>query len=195
MPLKRSFFDRKTDIVAREILGKIIVKKENNISLFGKIVETEAYLGEDDPAAHAFAGRTKRTEVLYGLPGHAYVFRLRAYYCLNIVAESENSPGCVLIRALEPLEGFDLMVKRRGVDKKDLVNLCNGPGKLCQAFNINLNHYGCDLTNSDSELFIIENENERIEIITTPRIGISKATDWNQRYIIKSNPYISKYKF
>lgn len=191
IPLNRSFFDRKTEVVAREILGKIIVKKENDISLLGKIVETEAYLGEHDPAAHAFAGRTKRTNVLYGLPGHAYVFRLRAYHCLNVVAEAKYSPGCVLIRALEPLEGINLMIQRRRLSDKNLVNLCNGPGKLCQAFNITLNHYGCDLTKKESELYVIDNK-EDLEILVTPRIGISKATEWNQRYIIKSNPYVSK---
>lgn len=191
--LSRSFYDRPTEEVAKNLLGKILMKKIGYQYFCGKIVETEAYLGEHDAAAHAFAGRTKRTKILYGPPGHAYIFRLRAYHCLNVSAEPEGKPGCVLIRALEPLNFFEHLRKNRKKDEKEKIeNLCNGPGKLCQALEINLQHYGLDLTSKNSEIYISDNiENVPLRVVVTKRIGITKAGDWQQRYIIDGNSFVS----
>ncbi|HUS60295.1 MAG TPA: DNA-3-methyladenine glycosylase [Nevskiaceae bacterium] len=190
--LDRSFFDRKTKEVAKNLLGKILVRRIEDKIIAGKIVEVEAYIGEHDPAAHASAGCTERTKVLYGEPGHAYVFKIRGYHCLNTVAEKVGNPGCVLIRAIEPLMGIEEMGKFRGPHIKRDIDLTNGPGKLCQAFDIDLNLYGADLTSDDSPLLICEGSNEELEIETTKRIGITKAADWELRYTIKDNRFISK---
>lgn len=191
--LDRNFFDRKTVEVAKDLLGKILVRRMGDKIIAGKIVEVEAYTGEHDPAAHASAGRTQRTEVLYGKPGHAYIFKIRGHHCLNTVAEEENSPGCILIRAIEPIQGINEMKKLRGPHVKRDRDLINGPGKLCQAFGIDMNLYGADFTNEDSSLFITEGiESENFEIETTKRIGITKASDWELRYTIKGNKFISK---
>ena len=147
----------------------------------GKITETEAYLAADDPAAHAYRGRTKRTEVLYGRPGHAYVYRTRQHHCLNVVVQEEGVPGCVLVRAVEPIAGVALMRRRRG-DVPDS-RLTDGPGKLCQALGIDMQHYGEDLC-GEGTVTIFAGERKPSEIVTTPRIGISRATDWPLRYLL-----------
>jgi len=191
--LDRDFFDRRTKEVARGLLGKILVRKIGDKIIAGKIVEVEAYIGEHDPAAHVSAGRTGRTEVLYDEPGNAYIFKIRGHHCLNAVAEEENSPGCVLIRAIEPILGINEMKKLRGLHVKRNRDLTNGPGKLCQAFDIDMDLYGADLTSGDSLLFIAENEEgEDFKIETTKRIGITKASDWELRYTIKGNKFVSK---
>ncbi len=191
--LSEEFYKRKTEEVAQDLLGKILIRRIEGKKLLGRIVEVEAYLGEYDKAAHASAGKTKRTNVLYGSPGHAYVFSLRAYHCLNVVAEPTDSPGCILIRALEPLNHHDYLRKNRRKSKSSKIEeLCNGPGKLCQAFRINLNQYGANLRNLESELYIIDTFNESpFDILVTKRIGITKHADWEQRYIINGNPYVS----
>lgn len=191
--LSKKFYDRKTEEVAPDLLGKILVRKRGGKKLFGRIVEVEAYLGEHDKAAHAAAGRTNRTNVLYGTSGHSYVFRLRSHHCLNVVAEPEDFPGCVLIRALEPLNHHDYLRKNRGkTETFKLEDLCNGPGKLCQAFKIGLNQYGSNLRSLDSEMYIIEPENQSsFDILVTKRIGITKHADWEQRYIIAGSSYVS----
>jgi len=191
--LNRDFFDRKTEIVARALLGKILVRRVGKKLLTGKLVEVEAYVGEDDPAAHAFAGKTERTKVLYGEPGHAYIFKIRGYHCLNAVAEEKDSPGCVLIRAVEPIVGIEEMRKFRGSKATKDIDLTNGPGKLCQAFDIDLNLYGADLTSQNSPLFIAKSiEEEELDIETSKRIGISKAADWELRFTVKGNKFVSK---
>src|SRR5258708_18064165 len=140
--LSRSFYTRPAIEVARSLLGKILVHGK----AAGRIVETEAYLGETDPAAHAFRGRTNRTEVIYGPPGHAYVYFIYGMYeCLNLVAEPEGTPGCVLIRALEPLEGIELMRTRRPTAKND-TELASGPGRLTLALGITRRENGADVT-------------------------------------------------
>ncbi len=191
--LSKEFYDRKTEEVAIDLLGKILVRKVDGKRLRGKIVEVEAYLGEYDKSAHAAAGRTDRTKVLYGPSGHSYVFQLRAYHCLNVVAEPQDSPGCVLVRALEPLNHHDYLKKnRRKAKDSNIKDLCNGPGKLCQAFKIDLAQYGANLRSLDSELYIIEPEEiAPFDIMVTTRIGITKHSDWKQRYIIAGNAYVS----
>src|SRR6201987_139652 len=139
--LDRSFYVESPDIVAKKLLGKVLVRKEAETGeLAGRIIELEAYFAGADPAAHAFAGRTARNAVLFGPPGHAYVYFIYGmYYCLNVSCEPEGQAGCVLIRALEPISGIEEMARARGVEihrPKDLIKLTSGPGRLAQAFGI-----------------------------------------------------------
>ncbi|MBS1828758.1 MAG: DNA-3-methyladenine glycosylase [Acidobacteria bacterium] len=186
MILPRSFYDRPTVEVARDLLGKVVVHG----SAAGRIVETEAYVGMHDAAAHASRGLTPRTKVIFGEPGHAYVYFIYGmYYCLNIVAEAEGSPGCVLIRALEPLRGIALMRRRRGVER--LEALASGPGKLTLAMGIDLRLNGADVTEGD---FTVEDDGSPAEhpIAEGPRIGIRKAADWPLRFWLKGNRFVSR---
>jgi len=185
--LKRGFYERPTVTVARELLGKVLVHG----STAGVIVETEAYLGGDDLAAHSARGITDRTKVIFGPPGHAYVYFIYGMYeCLNIVAEPAGKPGCVLIRALEPVAGIDVMQRRRPAAKR-VHDLASGPGKLTLALDITRGQYGADLTRG--ALVVREPaETHKIEIEVTPRIGIRECADWPLRFIIKGNPFVSK---
>ena len=173
--------------VARALLGKILVHGRTA----SRIVETEAYLGLTDAAAHAFRGLTARTEVIFGHPGHAYVYLIYGMYeCLNIVAEPHGSPGCVLIRALEPLCGIESMRRRRpGV--KRVEDLANGPGKLTLAMSITRRHNGADLTRGPLTIHPPERE-EPFEIAVSPRIGITKNSDWPLRFYITGSHFVSK---
>lgn len=145
----------------------------------GTVVETEAYLGEFDPAAHARFGQTPRTRVLYGRPGHAYVYQTRQHVCLNVSTSSPGTPGCVLIRAIRPERGIPAMCARRGLD--DSVRLCNGPANLCQAFDIRLAHDGVDLTRRGGPFF---REGEPPALVyRDERIGISRARRWLLRFV------------
>ena len=184
MRLSRKFYSRNTKTVAKELLGKILVHKKCK----GKIVETEAYFGKNDPASHAHCKITKRNIIMYQKPGTAYVyFTYGNHWLLNVVTEKEGIPGAVLIRALEPLEGFRTMKKRRKV--KDIKNLTNGPGKLTKAFGIDKRHNGLDLTKYD---LFIENSNEKFEIVNTTRIGLSRGKEKLLRFYIKGNEFVSK---
>jgi DNA-3-methyladenine glycosylase len=190
--LSRAFFARSAEVVARESLGKTLVRATHQGLLMGRIVETEAYLGEHDPAAHASFGRTKRTHILYGEPGHAYVYQSRAYHCLNFVAEPLGLPGCVLIRAVEPLRGIELMKQFRGKSELGATSIADGPGKLCRAMDIDMKLYGTDVLNRNSPLQIWESLDDReIQIGIGHRIGITKAADWDLRFTIMNNPYVS----
>ncbi len=192
-PLSREFFSRKTEEVSRDLLGKNLVRRTETGVLVARIVEVEAYLGEHDPAAHASFGNTERTRVLYGEPGHAYIFRIHGLHCLNAVAEPLASPGCVLIRAAEPLEGLEIMRGNRKKKEVKDVEIANGPGKLCQALNIDMSLYGVDLTATNSPLSICEGNNIQLfEIEVGKRIGITKAPDWELRFSIKNNIFVSK---
>jgi DNA-3-methyladenine glycosylase len=174
--------------VARELLGTVLVHGE----CAGRIVEVEAYLGEDDLAAHSARGITPRTKVIFGPPGHAYVYFIYGMYeCLNIVCEREGKPGCVLIRALEPLAGLDEMRARRKHPKKDR-DLANGPGKLTLAMGITRALNGADLV--DSEEFTVHGAGtaDPFEVEVTPRIGITQCADWPLRFLVKGNAFVSK---
>jgi DNA-3-methyladenine glycosylase len=157
----------------------------------GRIVETEAYLGPHDRAAHAWRGITPRTRVLYGEPGHAYVYLIYGMYeCLNVVAEPEGSPGCVLIRAVEPLEGIPRM-RRRRPGARAIENLANGPGKLTLALGITRRHNRADLTTGP--LTIHPPQNPRaIRVGVSPRIGIRHCADWPLRFFIEGNRFVSR---
>ncbi|HXE85112.1 MAG TPA: DNA-3-methyladenine glycosylase [Gemmatimonadales bacterium] len=190
--LPRSFYDRETEIVAREMLGTVLECETEDGTASGIIVETEAYLGEHDLACHAAAGRTARTEHLYGAPGISYVYFIYGmYWCFNAVTREEGLPSAVLVRALEPLEGIPLMRKRRrGRDDADLTN---GPGKLCQALAITGSLTGKPLQRKP--LVIREGQSvANRDVAITTRIGITKSADWPLRFIVKGNKYVSKGK-
>jgi DNA-3-methyladenine glycosylase len=199
--LERAFFSRDPQRVARELLGKVLVRDEdsgaiNPVRRSARIVEVEAYLGTEDPAAHAAAGNTARTAVLFGPAGHAYVYFIYGnHYCLNVSCEPEGRAGSVLIRALEPISGVAEMAQARGVEiggPKDLVKLTSGPGRLAQAFGITrARDNGCDLTSAASSLWIGEDGYRARGIQITPRIGITKAAEKPLRYILAGNPFVS----
>lgn len=200
MKLTREFYARDTITVAKELLGKVLVHNIDGVVLKGKIVETEAYLGFEDKAAHSYGGkRTKRVEVMYGPAGHAYVYIIYGmYYLLNIITEREGVPEGVLIRAVEPLENVDYMAMCRfNKPYKDLTryqkrNLTNGPGKLSMAFNIDLGLNGIDLCRN--RLYVEEGEDKDFNIVETTRIGIDyaeEAKDFPYRFYIENNPHVS----
>jgi DNA-3-methyladenine glycosylase len=195
-PLERAFFARSPQLVARELLGKVLVRDRGKVRLAGRVVEVEAYLGENDPASHSAAGNTARTAVLFGPPGHAYVYFIYGnYYCLNVSCEREGKAGGVLFRALEPLEGIEEMARARKVlvqAPRDLPRLTSGPGRLAEAFDITRERdNGCDLTSPDSGLWIGDDGFRPRNIQITPRIGISKAADQPLRYILGGNVFVS----
>jgi len=187
MILPRSFYARPTVEVARDLLGKILVHGKTS----GKIVETEAYLGGDDLAAHSARGITARTRVIFGPPGHAYVYFIYGMYeCLNLVAEPAGKPGCVLIRALEPIAGIGIMQRRRPA-ARTLRALTSGPGRLTLALGITRAQNGADVTRGRLTVHATSAA-EAFEIEVTPRIGIRHCADWPLRYIVKGNPFVSR---
>ena len=190
--LPRDFYDRDTEVVAREMLGAILECRTDDGIASGMIVETEAYIGEHDEACHAVAGLTKRTAPLYGPPGFSYVYFIYGvHWCFNAVTRKEGLPSAVLVRAVEPVQGIELMRERRDSRARDK-DLTNGPGKLCEALGINGAHNGLRL--QQAPLVIREGRSiADAEIETTPRIGISRAVDWPLRYIIRGNPYVSRF--
>jgi DNA-3-methyladenine glycosylase len=184
--LTREFYNRDAVEVARELLGKILVHGR----VAGMIVETEAYLGGDDLAAHSARGVTNRTRVIFGPPGHAYVYFIYGMHeCLNLVAEPEGSPGCVLIRAAEPVVGIDLM-KRRRPKARSMEKLASGPGNLTRAFAITRAQNGADVTRGSLVVRKWRRE-PAIEIQVTPRIGIRHCADWPLRFVVKENGAVS----
>jgi len=186
--LPRSFYERPTVEVARDLLGKLLVHGR----AAGRIVEVEAYLGAEDLAAHAARGVTNRTRVLFGPPGHAYVFFIYGMYeCLNIVAEPEGTAGCVLIRALEPLAGIEIMQRRRP-KARSIEDLASGPGKLTLAMGISRRHNGADLTRGALTVRAFPSA-PPFEIAAGPRIGIRHCADWPLRFYIAGNPCVSKH--
>jgi DNA-3-methyladenine glycosylase len=189
-PLGRGFFARPTAEVAPELLGKLLVHNCNGHTLAGRIVEAEAYLGVGDPAAHASRGLTPRTKVLFGPPGHAYVYLIYGMYeCLNFVCEQDGTAGCVLIRALEPVSAIEEMRKRRPAARR-LRDLTSGPGKLTLAMGITRQHYGCDLTRGTLQVREFENPVSH-EVVVTKRIGISVVEHLPLRFYIKDNEFVS----
>ena len=191
--LPRSFYDRETEVVAREMLGSVLECETDEGVASGIIVETEAYLGEHDLACHAAVGRTARTEPLYGPPGIAYVYFIYGmYWCFNAVTPEEGLPSAVLVRALEPLDGLPLMHRRRPGIASD-VALTNGPGKLCRALGITGDLNRKPLHRKP----LVVREGDRVsdkDVEVTPRIGITKSADWPLRYIVRANKYVSRGK-
>ncbi len=194
--LDHAFFARNPRRVARDLLGKLLIRSSETTTLSARIVEVEAYLGQNDPAAHSAAGRTARTSVLFGPPGFAYVYFIYGnHYCLNVSCEPEGKPGGVLIRALEPLIGIAEMAKARGItlhSKRDLRQLTSGPGRLAQAFRITRSRdNGSDLTSPDSSLRLADDGFGRHKIQVTPRIGITKAAGHPLRFFLAGNSFVS----
>jgi DNA-3-methyladenine glycosylase len=191
MIIPRAFFERETLTVARELLGQIIVRRTDEGTVSGIIVETEAYLGERDDAAHSYKGKSERVRVQYGPAGTAYIYMIYGMYnCLNITSGPQGIPEVVLIRALEPVSGIELMKKRRGSDRASA--LCSGPGKLCMALAIDRSLYGTDLC-SDGPLFL-EYGQTPARTGSSKRIGIDYAVlcrDEPWRFTISGNPYVS----
>jgi DNA-3-methyladenine glycosylase len=189
--LPRSFYDRETEIVAREMLGAVLECRTDDGVASGIIVETEAYVGEHDPACHAAAGRTRRTEPLYGRPGLSYVYFIYGvHWCFNAVTRGEGLPSAVLVRAIQPVEGIEIMRVRRGPKVRG-VNLTNGPGKLCAALRID----GTMNAQSLQRGQLVIREGSHVsddQIVDGPRIGITKAADWPLRFFIRDNEWVSK---
>lgn len=191
--LSASFYNQPTNDVARALLGQLLVRvNDTGDILSGIIVETEAYLA-DDPASHSYRGKTTRNAAMYGPPGHAYVYiSYGMHMMLNLVCQPEGIGEAVLIRAIEPDSGIDIIQKNRGETIKRY-NLTNGPGKLAQALQINVkNHNGTDITHENSRIKVYKRYSGNIEIVESTRIGISAGTEHLWRYYIKNNPYVSK---
>jgi DNA-3-methyladenine glycosylase len=193
--LPRAFYLDPPEVVARGLLGKLLVRRFEGKRLVGRIVEAEAYCGLDDPAAHAFAGKTERNAVIFGPPGFAYVYFIYGmHYCLNISCEPEGQAGCVLLRALEPVEGLDTMARNRGLSPgRDLRLLTSGPGRLCQALAITrLTHNGVDVTSARSGLHVEDGGPAAGSIDVSARVGIRKAADRPLRFALAGNRFVSR---
>ncbi|HEY7472502.1 MAG TPA: DNA-3-methyladenine glycosylase [Gemmatimonadota bacterium] len=193
--LPRSFYDRDTLAVARDLLGCRLVHDTPRGRASGRIVEVEAYHGEEDPACHAAAGLTHRTAPLYGGPGFGYVYLIYGmYHCFNVVTRGEGHPSAVLVRALEPIEGLDLMRERRasrrgGARRLPDRELASGPGKLCDALGIALAHNRADLVRSSLR---VEPGEPAEAVVWTPRVGLTVGTDRFWRCLVKGSPHVSK---
>lgn len=186
--LPRSFYAGDTVDVARKLLGKILVHETPDGVAAGKIVETEAYL-QGDPACHASRGMTSRNRVMFGEPGHAYVYFIYGmYYCFNAVTAPAGVGEAVLIRALEPLQGIQLMRARRGRER--LKDLCSGPARLVQSLGITREHNGVDLT--CSQLYVCKGEASPGKFVTTTRIGIKEGAQMPLRFYLEGSPFISR---
>jgi DNA-3-methyladenine glycosylase len=187
--LGRSFFSRYAPEVAQELLGCVLVRRVGGRTLSGKIVEVEAYRGSDDPASHSYRGPTKRSAIMFGEAGHAYVyFSYGNHWCLNFVTEPEGRPGAVLIRALEPIEGVEQMFRNRGVS--EVGRLADGPGKLTKAMSIDGTFNGEDLVKS-RRLYVLERE-APVPLRASSRIGVSKGRGQQWRYFVDGNPFVSR---
>ena len=199
-PVPRRFYDRDPKLVAPQLLGKILLRREGRKLLAGRIVEVEAYLGESDPASHAFRGPTDRNRVMFGPPGFAYVyFTYGMHYCVNVTCLEEGTAGAVLIRALEPLAGIEQMAVNRDLNLeleadhvRALRALTSGPARLCEALAITrARDDGKDFTASKSDLWIGSDRTQVSEIGVGPRVGITQAADWPLRFYVVGNPFVS----
>lgn len=187
--LTRSFYRRDPLELAPDLLNKLLVVGDRS----GRIVEVEAYRGVDDPASHAYRGPTPRTEVMFGPPGHLYVyFSYGMHWCSNVVAGEDGTAGAVLIRAVKPEAGLEAMRAVRPAARRD-VDLGNGPGKLCQALGIDGDHNGTDLTSARSEVWLLDDGTPPPEEATVgPRVGISAAVDHPWRFSVPGDPHRSR---
>jgi DNA-3-methyladenine glycosylase len=192
LKLPRSFYEQSTVDVAKQLLGKYLVRKHSDGDLIGRIVETEAYIGPQDLACHAARGRTQRTEVMFGPAGHAYVYFIYGFYnMLNLVTEAKDYPAAVLIRAVEPVDGVAAMQRRRRSDS--LRSLASGPGKLCQAFDIDRSLNGADLCGTT--LYLEDRGEPAPRFKSTPRIGVDYAGKWKAkplRFVVPNSEFVSR---
>ena len=191
--LPRSFYSRPTLTVAKSLLGCELVSTEGNTVVSGRIVEAEAYLGNNDPASHAACGKTPRTAHQWENPGHLYVYLIYGmYHCINIVCEPKGVAGCVLIRALEPLRGLKQMRARRNCPKREM-DLCNGPGKLTQAMGITMKHNRMDVTKGPIHI-CKGSDIPEIQIATSGRIGVSEGDHLSYRFYVTKHRFVSPRK-
>jgi DNA-3-methyladenine glycosylase len=197
--LQRSFFNRDAPTVARELLGKLLIRRDGRKLLAGRIVECEAYLGGDDPAAHAFSGRTPRNFVLFGPPGHAYIYFIYGnHYCLNVSCMPEGQGEGVLFRAMQPVLGVEAMAQARGIELPpepritQLRMISSGPGRMSEALDITRERDNDkDLTSGQSDLWLADHGFQPEKVLATPRVGITKAVERDLRFSIAGNPYVS----
>src|SRR5512141_1015770 len=187
--IRRAFYARPPSLVARDLLGKILVRRVDGLMVAGRIVETEAY-SSDDPASHAFRGRTERNRALFGEVGHAYVYQTHGpNFCLNVVARKGKPAGGVLIRALEPLKGIEAMRRSRGLI--DGRRPASGPGNLSRAMRIDMRLYGTDLTKR-GPLVIADDGAAKPKVRRTVRIGVTAARDKRWRFVVEGSPFITR---
>ncbi|MGF7142063.1 DNA-3-methyladenine glycosylase [Anaerotaenia torta] len=198
--LDREFYDRDSVVVAKELLGKVLVREIEGQRVSARIVEAEAYMGVIDKAAHSYGGkRTPRVEVMYGEPGFSYIYMIYGmYHCFNIVTNKRGTPQAVLIRAVEPLKGIEWMANKRfgkpyeQLTKSQRRGLTSGPGRLCGALSLDRSFNGVDLCGN--ELYVEEGGNEEFEIVETKRVGIDyaeEAKDYLWRFYVEGNEYVS----
>lgn len=194
--LDKDFYKAEVLTVARQLLGKTLVKKDGKTVLSGRIVEVEAYDGEVDQAAHSYGGITKRNEIMFNEGGYLYVYlSYGVHFCCNVVTGVRNKGTAILIRAVEPVKGIDNMCKNRfgkkNINEKEIINLTSGPGKVCKAFGIEKRHSGFDLTGD--KIFILNSSlKEKEKIVSSKRIGITRSAYLPWRFYIKNNPYLSR---
>ncbi len=187
--LPRSFYARPTLEVARDLLGKEITFNTEGAKLSARIVETEAYIGRDDPACHAAPGPTERNRVMFGKPGFSYVYFIYGmYHCFNVVSEREDFPAAVLVRAAEPLEGVDLM--RTNSPKSETGSILSGPGKFCRSFGLTKDHSGVDLTGKT--LYLRDADGPVGEIVVSSRVGIKKGRNLPYRFYLSGSKAVSR---
>lgn len=196
-PLPRAFYDRDPRLVGPDLLGKILIRRQGRKMLAGRIVEVEAYLGADDPAAHSFIGKTPRNAVMFGPPGFAYVYFIYGnHFCMNVSCLPEGIAGAILFRALEPVRGMKEMFKLRDIEEgsdSDMRKLTSGPGRLAAAFGITRERdNGKNLTDSKSDLYIADDGSAPPRVMITKRIGITKAAEMPLRYIVAGNRFVSR---
>ncbi len=189
-PLGRDFYKRNPSQVAGDLLGKVIVRRLGPKTLSGKIVETEAYYGDGDPASRAFWGRKNYNRPMFGEPGRLFVYMVHTWWLLNIVAHMEGGVGAVLIRGLEPLEGVQAMMMNRGME--DIQNLTNGPGKLARALAVTNELNGLDITEDGSDLLVTAGEEEAFDVGSSRRIGVTRDLPEELRFYIEGNRFVSR---
>jgi len=190
--LLKKFYEREPEKVARDLLGKILIRKLGKKTLSGVIVETEAYYGPGDPASRASNGMKNFNRLMWCEPGVAFIYNVHKYWMFNIVSHEPGGVGAVLLRAIEPLEGIEIMKRNRGInDDKRLVELTNGPGKLTVAFGIDKKLNGVCLTSKKSPIYIVNNQ-VQVKISSSKRIGVKADLDRNLRFYIDGNRFVSK---
>ena len=190
VPLERSFYRRDTSVVAQGLLGKTIVRRLGQQVLTGRIVETEAYYGDRDPASRAYRGRKNYNTPMFDDPGRLFIYMVHSWWLLNIAAHEPGEVGAVLIRALKPIEGIPVMKENRGVT--DLYNLTSGPGKLTKALDVTKELHGLDVTEGSAELKIVDEGYQEFKIDTSHRIGVTRDLPRALRFYIKGSRFVSR---
>ena len=190
--LPKKFYERNPEEVARDLLGKVLVRKIRDERLSGMIVETEAYYGSGDPASRAFDGMKKFNKLMWCEPGRAFIYNVHKYWMFNVVAHEPGGVGAVLIRAVEPLEGIETMKRNRRISKDlEIFNLTNGPGKFTVAFGIDRTLNGVCLTSENSPIIIVDNRT-RFQVSSSRRIGVKADLNRDLRFYVEGNRFVSK---